>query len=440
LHLVASLSKKRIFAETREYEGLVIEIQIRSLLQHTWAEIEHAYYKGEFSLPTSLKRRVSLLSGQLELADNEFVAVRTEALKLNMELPVCRGEGVSELVPDFSFDVPYSALPAASELSGNAILLWINTYITNRLLKDGMTEVELHVEGDTRSDLRRGMLHAAGILAFPTVFPLPPPSRRTSIHIRVSGLRVNALALALGSGASIASITGLLAVEKLGESMPAPLTGTKDIARIVPAMRFMVALLNQPTAPLPVRLSKSTESKKLAFRVAYISSFPDAFRPADKERSPTEISTMVQGTRLMLHFGSVPEGSRIFVTGHDLPYFRESSSFQLIKGDATGDGPFNPVSISSKHPIGNFDAEFAEIDLSQMTGFAIWECIGAVHSNEISFGIIFELPPQSGTNAITVTGNLAPFSTEKGASSEAPSPRFAAVHSPIKVVEFHQWE
>jgi hypothetical protein len=153
LHLVASFSKKRIFAETREYEGLVIEIQIRSLLQHTWAEIEHAYYKGEFSLPTSLRRRVSLLSGQLELADNEFVAVRTEALKLNMELPVCRGEGVSELVPDFSFDVPYSALPAASELSGNAILLWINTYITNRLLKDGMTEVELHVEGDTRSTL-----------------------------------------------------------------------------------------------------------------------------------------------------------------------------------------------------------------------------------------------------------------------------------------------
>jgi putative GTP pyrophosphokinase len=51
LHLVALLSKRRIFTENREFEGLKIEIQIRSLLQHTWAEIEHAYYKAERTLP-----------------------------------------------------------------------------------------------------------------------------------------------------------------------------------------------------------------------------------------------------------------------------------------------------------------------------------------------------------------------------------------------------
>jgi putative GTP pyrophosphokinase len=45
LHLVASLSKQRIFSENSEYETLKIEIQVRSLLQHAWAEFEHAYYK-----------------------------------------------------------------------------------------------------------------------------------------------------------------------------------------------------------------------------------------------------------------------------------------------------------------------------------------------------------------------------------------------------------
>jgi putative GTP pyrophosphokinase len=93
LHLVALLSKRRIFADNRDFTGLKIEIQIRSLLQHTWAEIEHVYYKDERSLPALIRRRVSLLAGVLELADNEFVTVRKDAATFTMDLPICRAEG-----------------------------------------------------------------------------------------------------------------------------------------------------------------------------------------------------------------------------------------------------------------------------------------------------------------------------------------------------------
>src|ERR1700733_10483680 len=46
VHLVVSLPRERIRMESREFGGLKIEIQVRSLLQHAWAEIEHGYYKS----------------------------------------------------------------------------------------------------------------------------------------------------------------------------------------------------------------------------------------------------------------------------------------------------------------------------------------------------------------------------------------------------------
>lgn len=63
------------------------ELQIRTLGQHLWAEMSHdTFYKNEESiaeLPDSiiLKRRVNLMSGLIEVADQEFD-------RLNKEIPV----------------------------------------------------------------------------------------------------------------------------------------------------------------------------------------------------------------------------------------------------------------------------------------------------------------------------------------------------------------
>lgn len=57
--------------------GLKFEIQIRSILQHAWAQMEHDLgYKSKESIPLAFQRRFSRLAGLLEIVDEEFVALR----------------------------------------------------------------------------------------------------------------------------------------------------------------------------------------------------------------------------------------------------------------------------------------------------------------------------------------------------------------------------
>ncbi len=58
-------------------ERFAFEIQIRTILQHAWAEIEHDLgYKYPEAVPQPVRRRFSRLAGLLEIADAEFVELR----------------------------------------------------------------------------------------------------------------------------------------------------------------------------------------------------------------------------------------------------------------------------------------------------------------------------------------------------------------------------
>ena len=66
-----------------EGEQQPASIQVRTVLQHAWAEFEHDIrYKG--SIPAEhapdLDRRFTLAAGLLELADREFTAIRERLL------------------------------------------------------------------------------------------------------------------------------------------------------------------------------------------------------------------------------------------------------------------------------------------------------------------------------------------------------------------------
>ncbi len=74
VHYVVSLNQSREnLGEYTPYKGLKCEIQVRTLLQHAWAEIEHdRNYKFGGVLPKDIRRRFYLVAGTLELMDQEF--------------------------------------------------------------------------------------------------------------------------------------------------------------------------------------------------------------------------------------------------------------------------------------------------------------------------------------------------------------------------------
>lgn len=96
VHYVCMLAEDRAgLTEYRRFSGQVFEVQIRSILQHAWAEIEHDLgYKSEAAIPRAVRRRFSRLAGLLEVADDEFVAIRSdlEAHQHEASEEVARGE------------------------------------------------------------------------------------------------------------------------------------------------------------------------------------------------------------------------------------------------------------------------------------------------------------------------------------------------------------
>jgi len=88
LHYVVSLNESRTkLIEYKRFANLKIEIQIRSILQHAWAEIEHDIgYKGEISIPENLKRNFHRVAALLETSDIEFVNIRQELELYKLEV------------------------------------------------------------------------------------------------------------------------------------------------------------------------------------------------------------------------------------------------------------------------------------------------------------------------------------------------------------------
>lgn len=85
LHYICSLPKNGTCPE--ELSDLKFEIQIRTILQHTWAEIEHDLgYKTEFSIPRNVRREFSRVAGLLEIADESFLRIRNSIHQYETEV------------------------------------------------------------------------------------------------------------------------------------------------------------------------------------------------------------------------------------------------------------------------------------------------------------------------------------------------------------------
>lgn len=102
-------------AEYARFAGTKAEIQIRSILQHAWAEIEHDLgYKTKLGVPRDIRREFSRIAGLLEIADVEFTRVR-EALR------TYEGE-VSARIETAPADVLLDAASLTSFLSSSSLI------------------------------------------------------------------------------------------------------------------------------------------------------------------------------------------------------------------------------------------------------------------------------------------------------------------------------
>ncbi len=87
VHFIASMNEQRLaLSEYGRFKDHTAEIQIRSILQHAWAEIEHDLgYKNPNSVPAEVRRSFSRVAGLLEIADQEFVNIKRQLKQFEEE-------------------------------------------------------------------------------------------------------------------------------------------------------------------------------------------------------------------------------------------------------------------------------------------------------------------------------------------------------------------
>lgn len=116
MHYVASLNDQRLgISENKKFDGLKLEIQIRSILQHAWAEIEHDLgYKNLISIPENFKRNFNRIAALLETADVEFDRLKKDLSEYEIK--------VKDAIKDNPYEVLIDQASIASFIENNAVI------------------------------------------------------------------------------------------------------------------------------------------------------------------------------------------------------------------------------------------------------------------------------------------------------------------------------
>jgi ppGpp synthetase/RelA/SpoT-type nucleotidyltranferase len=85
LHLDVKLKSDRAnLPEYKFFTEMQFELQIRSIVQDAWSEVDHKL-KYKKQIPSSLQRRIIRLAALFELADQEFSSIRAETAELEKQ-------------------------------------------------------------------------------------------------------------------------------------------------------------------------------------------------------------------------------------------------------------------------------------------------------------------------------------------------------------------
>jgi putative GTP pyrophosphokinase len=176
LHYVASLPAIRSnLLEYRRFGGMKAEIQIRSILQHAWAEIEHDLgYKTTLGVPRDIRRQFSRLAGLLELADVEFIHIRNRLAEYEATLAKRIQQSptavtidkaslstfvrTSELITTYDFQIASIIDVSIEDTTEQGIEKYAALLQTVGLNTIGQVQETLKVEGDRVVALARQLL------------------------------------------------------------------------------------------------------------------------------------------------------------------------------------------------------------------------------------------------------------------------------------------
>ncbi len=97
LHYVCAFKDEDANDEIRD---LLFEIQIRTILQHAWAEIEHDLgYKSSYGVPQAIRRNFSRVASLLEMCDEEFIKLRDNSTQYAIDVREKIINGTADEVP-----------------------------------------------------------------------------------------------------------------------------------------------------------------------------------------------------------------------------------------------------------------------------------------------------------------------------------------------------
>jgi putative GTP pyrophosphokinase len=84
VHLVLETGRTGVLDVTAKIlESTKIEVQVRSIIEHAWAESDHELrYKSGIKLSNSVARRFAALAAMLEVVDREFDQISAEVVEL----------------------------------------------------------------------------------------------------------------------------------------------------------------------------------------------------------------------------------------------------------------------------------------------------------------------------------------------------------------------
>lgn len=132
-------------------ENLVCEIQVRTILQDAWAEVEHELvYKSEFNpFDTPLRRKLAAINASLSLADIIFQEIRDYQKRLQSELGTRRNtfyEKADELSQQLSGGAAGAKAQESARQEGSAVQESIDDLVLSALHEHNVGNFERAIE------------------------------------------------------------------------------------------------------------------------------------------------------------------------------------------------------------------------------------------------------------------------------------------------------